>query len=45
MDYVLETNALSKNYKKFKALDELTMKIPQGAILVLWAKTVQVKQP
>ncbi len=38
MDYVLETNALSKNYKKFKALDELTMKIPQGAIYGLVGK-------
>lgn len=38
MDYVLETNALSKQYKKFKALDELTMKIPQGAIYGLVGK-------
>lgn len=38
MDYVLETDALSKNYKKFKALDELTMKIPQGAIYGLVGK-------
>lgn len=38
MDYVLETDALSKNYKKFKVLDELTIKIPQGAIYGLVGK-------
>lgn len=32
MDYVLEAKALTKKYKNFKALDELTMKIPQGSI-------------
>lgn len=32
MDYVLTTNALSKYYRKFKALDELTMHVPKGAI-------------
>lgn len=32
MDYVLRTNALSKNYKGFKALNELSMNIPKGAI-------------
>lgn len=32
MDYVLTTNALSKCYRKFKALDELTMHVPKGAI-------------
>lgn len=32
MDYVLRTNALSKSYKGFKALDNLTMNVPQGAI-------------
>ena len=30
--YVLQTNNLSKNYKKFKALDGLTMNVPRGAI-------------
>ncbi len=32
MDYVLKTNALSKNYKDFKALDGLSMNVPKGAI-------------
>lgn len=32
MDYVLQTNALCKNYKNFKALDGLSMSIPKGAI-------------
>lgn len=32
MDYVLKTNALSKSYKDFKALNGLTMNVPQGAI-------------
>lgn len=32
MDYVLRTNALSKNYRKFKALDGLSMNVPKGAI-------------
>lgn len=32
MDYVLQTNALSKNYKNFKALQGLSMTVPRGAI-------------
>lgn len=32
MDYVLKTNALSKTYKNFKALNGLTMHVPKGAI-------------
>lgn len=32
MDYVLKTNALSKHYKKFKALNEVTMNVPKGSI-------------
>ena len=32
MDYVLSTNALSKDYRKFKALSNLSMHIPKGAI-------------
>lgn len=32
MDYVLKTNALSKTYKNFKALNGLTMSVPKGAI-------------
>ena len=32
MEYVLKTNALSKQYKNFKALNGLSMNIPKGAI-------------
>lgn len=32
MEYVLTTNALSKQYRKFKALDGLTMHVPKGSI-------------
>lgn len=38
MDYVLETTALCKNYKSFKALNELSMKIPKGSIYGLVGK-------
>lgn len=32
MDYVLKTNSLCKHYRHFKALDDLTMNVPKGAI-------------
>ncbi|MDO4317689.1 MAG: ATP-binding cassette domain-containing protein [Lachnospiraceae bacterium] len=32
MDYILKTNALSKSYKNFKALNGLSMTVPKGAI-------------
>ncbi|MBQ2800774.1 MAG: ATP-binding cassette domain-containing protein [Lachnospiraceae bacterium] len=32
MKYVLTTNALSKSYGRFQALDELSMHVPKGAI-------------
>lgn len=32
MEYVLKTNALNKNYRGFKALNELSMNIPKGTI-------------
>lgn len=32
MEYVLETTGLQKRYKNFKALDNLNMRIPKGAI-------------
>lgn len=32
MDYVLKTNALSKSYGRYKALDGLTMNVPKGSI-------------
>lgn len=31
MEYVLETNALSKRYRNFTALSGVTMHIPKGA--------------
>lgn len=38
MDYILKTNALSKSYKDFKALNDLSMNIPKGAIYGLVGK-------
>ena len=38
MEYVLKTNALSKNYKNFKALSGLSMNIPKGAIYGFFGK-------
>lgn len=32
MDYVLQTNALCKTYKNFKALNGIAMHVPKGAI-------------
>lgn len=32
MEYCLKVNALSKNYKEFKALDRLYMHVPKGSI-------------
>lgn len=32
MDYIFKTNSLSKSYGHFKALNELTMNVPKGAI-------------
>lgn len=32
MEYVLQTNSLSKSYRRFKALDGLSMNVPKGAI-------------
>ncbi len=38
MDYVLETNALYKKYKSFKALSNFSMYIPKGSIYGLVGK-------
>lgn len=38
MDYVLETDSLTKKYRKIPALNELTMHIPKGAIYGLVGK-------
>lgn len=32
MEYALEVNALSKRYRSFRALDNLTMRVPKGSI-------------
>lgn len=32
MDYVLQTNNLTKQYRDFKAVDNLQMQIKKGAI-------------
>lgn len=32
MEYIFQTNALGKKYKQFKALNNLTMHVPKGAI-------------
>ena len=39
MDYVLKTNALSKSYGHFKALNGLSMNVPKGAIYGFVGKT------
>ena len=38
MEYVLETNKLCKHYRRFKALDSLTMRVPKGSIYGLVGK-------
>ncbi len=38
MEYILETEALDKKYKQFKAIDDLNMHIPKGAIYGLIGK-------
>ena len=39
MDYVLKANALTKNYKHYKALDGLSMNVPRAS----WGKTVRAR--
>ena len=38
MDYVLQTNNLTKKYRRFPALNELTMHVPKGSIYGLVGK-------
>lgn len=38
MEYVLSVNSVSKQYKKFKALNNLSMNVPKGAIYGLVGK-------
>ena len=32
MNYILQTNSLTKKYKNFQALNGLTMNVPKGSI-------------
>ncbi len=40
MEYVLKTDALCKNYRHFKALNNLSMSVPKGAIYGFVGKNV-----
>ena len=42
MNYILQTNSLTKKYKNFQALNGLTMNVPSMA---LWERTALVRQP
>lgn len=44
MDYVLTTNALSKKYGAFKALDAVSMHVPKGLSMVSLEKMALAKQ-
>lgn len=39
MEYILTTDALSKQYRQFKALSGLTMHVPKGSIYGFVGKT------
>lgn len=41
MEYVLETNAITKRYRGFTALSGLTMRIPKGSIYGLSGATAR----
>lgn len=46
MNYILQTNSLTKKYKNFQALNGLTMNVPKGFHLwALWERTALVRQP
>lgn len=40
MEYVLQTDALCKSYRHFKALSGLSMNVPKGAIYGFVGKNV-----
>ena len=44
MEYVLTTRSLSKHYGHFKAISDLSMNVPKGAIYGFVGKTVPEKQ-
>ena len=43
MEYVLQTNGLTKKYNKFFALKDLELHVPKGAIYGLIGKMEQEK--
>lgn len=45
MNYILQTNSLTKKYKNFQALNGLTMNVPKGSSMALWERTALVRQP
>lgn len=45
MNYILQTNSLTKKYKNFQALNGLTMNVPKVPSMALWERTALVRQP
>lgn len=45
MNYILQTNSLTKKYKNFQALNGLTMNVPKGSIYGFGERTALVRQP
>ena len=43
MDYVLQTNSLTKKYKNFQALNDLSMNVPKGSIYGFVGKMVRAR--
>ena len=44
MDYVLQTNNLTKQYRDFKAVDNLQMQIKKGRFMALSAETAPARR-
>ena len=42
MNYILQTNSLTKKYKNFQALNGLTMNVPKGSIYGFVGKNVPI---
>ena len=43
MNYILQTNSLTKKYKNFQALNGLTMNVPKGSIYGL--SLIHISEP
>lgn len=43
MDYVLQTNSLTKKFKNFQALNDLSMNVPKGSIYGFVGKMVRAR--